>query len=60
MTPVKCFEFPPAIAGEKARDTPYEVEITIPVHNYEPIQFTLTKMCSKYHTCLYFILHALV
>lgn len=29
----------------KARDTPYEVEITIPVENYEPIQFTLTKMC---------------
>ncbi|KAA8531924.1 hypothetical protein F0562_006359 [Nyssa sinensis] len=30
---------------EKAHDTPYEVEITIPVESYEPIQFTLTKMC---------------
>ncbi|EXC24882.1 hypothetical protein L484_013251 [Morus notabilis] len=30
---------------EKARDTPYEVNITIPVEGYEPIQFTLTKMC---------------
>lgn len=30
---------------EKARDKPYEVEITIPIDNYEPIQFTLTKMC---------------
>uniref|UniRef100_A0A7C9DRQ6 Uncharacterized protein n=1 Tax=Opuntia streptacantha TaxID=393608 RepID=A0A7C9DRQ6_OPUST len=29
----------------KARDTPYEVGITIPIENYEPIQFTLTKMC---------------
>ncbi|CAL5326413.1 unnamed protein product [Camellia sinensis] len=30
---------------EKAQDTPYEVEITIPVESYAPIQFTLTKMC---------------
>ncbi|GMN29313.1 hypothetical protein TIFTF001_002385 [Ficus carica] len=30
---------------EKARDTPYEVNITIPVEGYEPIQFMLTKMC---------------
>ncbi|KAI3451001.1 hypothetical protein Pfo_007666 [Paulownia fortunei] len=30
---------------EKARDTPYEVEITIPVENYDPIQFTFAKMC---------------
>ncbi|KAG5535978.1 hypothetical protein RHGRI_023686 [Rhododendron griersonianum] len=30
---------------EEARDTPYEVEITVPVVGYEPIQFTLTKMC---------------
>lgn len=35
------------ILGEKARDTPYEVEITLPVEGYEPIQFTLTKMCGK-------------
>ncbi|KAK4585170.1 hypothetical protein RGQ29_022721 [Quercus rubra] len=30
---------------EEARDTPYEVYITIPVEGYEPIQFILTKMC---------------
>ncbi|CAL5371240.1 unnamed protein product [Camellia sinensis] len=30
---------------EKAQDTPYDVEITIPVDSYAPIQFTLTKMC---------------
>lgn len=34
-------------SGEEARDTPYEVNVTIPVEGYEPIQFTLTKMCSK-------------
>ncbi|GMH06502.1 hypothetical protein Nepgr_008342 [Nepenthes gracilis] len=28
-----------------AQDTPFEVEFTIPVENYEPIQFTLTKFC---------------
>ncbi|XP_050292254.1 uncharacterized protein LOC126733111 isoform X3 [Quercus robur] len=32
---------------EKARDTPYEVNITIPVEGYEPIQFILTKMCDS-------------
>ncbi|XP_019105620.1 uncharacterized protein LOC104895077 isoform X2 [Beta vulgaris subsp. vulgaris] len=31
---------------KKARKTPYEVEITIPVENYEPVKFTLTKMCN--------------
>ncbi|XP_016480397.1 uncharacterized protein LOC107801567 [Nicotiana tabacum] len=30
---------------EVARDSPYEVEVTIPVENYDPVQFTLTKMC---------------
>lgn len=30
---------------EVARDTPYVVNITIPVEGYEPIQFVLTKMC---------------
>ncbi|KAL2333740.1 hypothetical protein Fmac_014953 [Flemingia macrophylla] len=30
---------------EVARDTPYEVNITIPVEGYEPIQFVLTKTC---------------
>ncbi|XP_047263159.1 uncharacterized protein LOC107860011 isoform X2 [Capsicum annuum] len=28
-----------------ARDNPYDVEVTIPIENYDPIQFTLTKMC---------------
>ncbi|OVA06200.1 hypothetical protein BVC80_857g38 [Macleaya cordata] len=32
-------------AGEKARDAPYEVSIAIPVEGYEPIEFTLAKMC---------------
>ncbi|XP_054808871.1 uncharacterized protein LOC129310985 isoform X3 [Prosopis cineraria] len=30
---------------EAARDDPYEVDISIPVVGYEPIQFVLTKMC---------------
>ncbi|CAM8905209.1 unnamed protein product [Rhodiola kirilowii] len=30
---------------EQARDNPHEVDITIPVDGYEPIQFTLTKLC---------------
>ncbi|XP_022879777.1 uncharacterized protein LOC111397218 isoform X1 [Olea europaea var. sylvestris] len=30
---------------EKARDNPYEVEFTIPIENYDPIQFTLAKKC---------------
>uniref|UniRef100_A0A7N0UGC6 AT4G36440-like protein n=1 Tax=Kalanchoe fedtschenkoi TaxID=63787 RepID=A0A7N0UGC6_KALFE len=30
---------------ERARNNPYEVNITIPVDGYEPIQFTLTKLC---------------
>ncbi|XP_059440542.1 uncharacterized protein LOC132172996 isoform X1 [Corylus avellana] len=30
---------------EKALDTPYEVNVTIPIEGYEPIQFILTKMC---------------
>ncbi|XP_022775350.1 uncharacterized protein LOC111317210 isoform X3 [Durio zibethinus] len=29
----------------KAHNTPYEVNITIPVVGYEPIEFVLTKMC---------------
>lgn len=33
------------MSGEKARDAPYEVEINIPVESYEPVQFTLAKMC---------------
>ncbi|KAL3818789.1 hypothetical protein ACJIZ3_004694 [Penstemon smallii] len=30
---------------EKARDTPYEVEITIPVEGYDPVEFTFSKKC---------------
>ncbi|KAK6922663.1 hypothetical protein RJ641_010967, partial [Dillenia turbinata] len=30
---------------EKARDAPYEVNITIPIDGYHPAQFYLTKMC---------------
>ncbi|KAG4941298.1 hypothetical protein GLYMA_16G133100v4 [Glycine max] len=30
---------------EVARNTPYEVNITIPVEGYEPIEFVLTKIC---------------
>ncbi|KAH6810196.1 G-protein coupled receptor [Perilla frutescens var. frutescens] len=32
---------------EKARDAPYVVEITIPVENYDPIQFTFAKICEN-------------
>ncbi|CAN4080131.1 unnamed protein product [Withania somnifera] len=28
-----------------ARDNPYEVEVTIPIENYVPVLFTLTKIC---------------
>lgn len=34
-------------SGEEARDNPYEVEIAVPVQGYEPIQFSLTKICRK-------------
>lgn len=30
---------------EQARDYPYEVDFTVPVDGYEPIHFTLNKMC---------------
>ncbi|KAJ6989935.1 hypothetical protein NC653_018439 [Populus alba x Populus x berolinensis] len=30
---------------QEARDTPYEVNVTIPIEGYEPIQFFLTKSC---------------
>ncbi|KAK9284404.1 hypothetical protein L1049_023575 [Liquidambar formosana] len=30
---------------EQIHDIPYEVNFTIPIEGYEPIQFTLTKMC---------------
>ncbi|KAF5791784.1 hypothetical protein HanRHA438_Chr09g0410531 [Helianthus annuus] len=29
---------------QTARDDPYEVQLTIPVEGYDPIQFSLTKM----------------
>lgn len=32
-------------AGEIACDTPYEINISIPVEDYDPIEFTLTKLC---------------
>ncbi|XP_008795977.1 uncharacterized protein LOC103711559 isoform X2 [Phoenix dactylifera] len=30
---------------EIARSTPYEINISIPVEDYDPIEFTLTKLC---------------
>ncbi|KAJ8770759.1 hypothetical protein K2173_021406 [Erythroxylum novogranatense] len=30
---------------KEARDTPYEIDVTIPIEGYEPIHFVLTKMC---------------
>ncbi|KAG2243100.1 hypothetical protein Bca52824_095056 [Brassica carinata] len=30
---------------EKSRNTPYEVNVTIPVDGYDPVQFFLTKLC---------------
>ncbi|KAJ6678686.1 G-PROTEIN COUPLED RECEPTOR [Salix viminalis] len=30
---------------QEARDTPYEVNVTIPIEGYEPVQFFLTKIC---------------
>ncbi|KAF5758066.1 hypothetical protein HanXRQr2_Chr16g0725091 [Helianthus annuus] len=32
---------------QTARDDPYEVQLTIPVEGYDPIQFSLTKMCES-------------
>ncbi|KAF5790831.1 hypothetical protein HanXRQr2_Chr09g0387721 [Helianthus annuus] len=32
---------------QTARDDPYEVQLTIPVEGYDPIQFSLTKMCGN-------------
>lgn len=47
-----------SILGEKARDTPYEVEITIPVENYAPVQFTFAKICGEHEN--FNIQHSLV
>ncbi|KAL3527147.1 hypothetical protein ACH5RR_011803 [Cinchona calisaya] len=49
-TPTTLSPPPPKISTinwtcEKARDTPYEVEVTIPIENYNPVQFTLAKSC---------------
>ncbi|MFS7971302.1 hypothetical protein Hanom_Chr09g00831151 [Helianthus anomalus] len=33
--------------GQTTRDDPYEVQLTIPVEGYDPIQFSLTKMCDN-------------
>lgn len=46
------FHFCPS--GVKARDTPYEVKITIPVEGYESIEFVLTKMCGKLPDFVFF------
>lgn len=35
----------PHSAGEKAQGMPYEVQVTVPVENYDPVQFTLVKKC---------------
>ncbi|KAK3410379.1 hypothetical protein EUGRSUZ_J02381 [Eucalyptus grandis] len=32
---------------ETPRDSPYEVEITVPVDSYEPVHFTLSKICGE-------------
>ncbi|XP_076946571.1 uncharacterized protein LOC143618143 [Bidens hawaiensis] len=32
---------------ETTRDDPYEVQLTIPVEGFDPIQFSLTKMCES-------------
>lgn len=32
---------------KKAQMSPYEVEISIPVENYDPVNFTLTKICDQ-------------
>lgn len=36
------------ISGEMASDTPYEVAISIPVEGYEPVEFTLSKICGQF------------
>lgn len=33
--------------GEKSRKTPYEVNVSIPVDGYDPVQFFLTKLCGE-------------
>ncbi|MFS8000668.1 hypothetical protein Hanom_Chr12g01181111 [Helianthus anomalus] len=33
--------------SQTARDDPYEVQLTIRVEGYDPIQFSLTKMCES-------------
>ncbi|RZC56336.1 hypothetical protein C5167_015192, partial [Papaver somniferum] len=35
------------ITGEESRDTPYEVNNTIPVEGYESIDFILIRMCGS-------------
>lgn len=35
------------LKGEKTRKTPYEVNVTIPVDGYDPVQFFLTKLCGE-------------
>lgn len=45
---VTFFFFSPGnCKGEKSRRTPYEVNVTIPVDGYDPVQFFLTKLCGE-------------
>lgn len=37
-----------SFSGEKSHSMPFEVNITIPIEGYEPVQFFLTKMCGKF------------
>ncbi|KDP37454.1 hypothetical protein JCGZ_08295 [Jatropha curcas] len=32
---------------QEVRDAPYEVNVTIPIEGYEPVQFFLSKMCER-------------
>lgn len=40
--------FNPCSSGEKAQHMPYEVQVTVPIENYAPIEFTLAKTCSMF------------
>lgn len=34
--------------GERIHDSPYEINMSIPVEGYDPIEFTLTKFCGLF------------
>ncbi|KAJ0489466.1 hypothetical protein HanHA300_Chr12g0444421 [Helianthus annuus] len=53
---------------QTARDDPYEVQLTIPVEGYDPVQFSLTKMCGTsskgwalfgIFSCIFFVISTL-